>query len=573
MVKKLFFSEIVNQNAVENENEPIYNIILNFEEIEKIKDSKKNKKIFYFCKKKIHQILYDKEESIDFNKEEESDIKNNLIKNISEFFYLSLLVSYDMIQIDYKYDIKYIKLIYEFLTEEKDVKDLKKLILSKIIYSLIINFTQYNENEELNDEINKMKKKIEKIISELKIEYSYNRFCEDKIEIIYLQIINSLIENKKFDKFEYCYDIIKQLDLENIDITSTIFEGLKKTLNNKKANYMKYYSIDNIEDLSNETKINFYYVLIVYILKNTIYIYNIDFLYENIRKIKTLLIENKLTNKNEKLKTIINNLFPNIELIVIKNPDGNYNIVNKTINSFISDTSRINNGVSNMSGNDYSENISKIFKLERAKKSELSSYFNESVFKIIINKSDIKLNENSSPKNAGIASKALNEFNFQIDIEIHELDQKEKIRVFFENMTCGRNKKTIYFEDLKDEFNYYKSKYENEEEVDEETKEYIIYKNFKKLIFFLKEIDDYIKISKIKINCKVNIELKRENNIKRNNKEDKNIYNLSCIYKFTNEKNEYYFKDDDILVNNLDSKKHGFLFLINELTNSDYDYN
>ena len=571
MVKKLFFSEIVNQNAVVNEKEPIYNLILNCEEIEKIKDFKKNKKIFYFCKKKIHQILYDEDVSIDFNKEEESDIKNNLINNISEFFYLSLLVSYNLTQIDYKYDIKYIRIMYEYLTEDNDVKDLKKLILSKIIYSLITNYIQYNENEEFDNEIDTMKKNIEDIISKLKIEYSYNIFCEDKIDIMYLQIINSLIENKQFDKFEYCYDIIKQLDLENIDITSTIFEGLKETLNNKKDNYMKYYSIDNIEDLSNKTKINFYYILIVYILKNTIYIYNIDFLYKNIRKIKKLLIANNLTIKNEKLKSIINNLFPNIELSVIKIHDDNYVFVNKAASSFISDTSSINNEVSNMSCNDYARSISGICLKEREKKSEFSSYFNESIFNNSnINKSDNKLNENISLKNKGIAPKALIELNFQIDIEFHDLD-KEKIRVFFENMTCGRKKKEIYLEDLKDEFNYYKSKYENEEELDEETKEYKIYKNFKKLIFFLKEIYNYIKISKIKINCMVNIELKRESNIERKNKEDKNIYNLSCIYKFKNEKNEYYFKDDDILVNNLDSKKHGFLFLINELTNSDYD--
>ena len=569
MVKKLFFSEIVNQNAVENEKEPIYNLILNCEEIEKIKDFKKNKKIFYFCKKKILQILYEEDKSIDFNKEEESDIKNNLINNISEFFYLSLLVSYNITQIDYKYDIKYIRIMYKYLTEDNDVKDLKKLIMSKIIYSLIANYIQYNENKEHDNEIDTMKNNIENIISKLKIEYSYNVFYEDKIDNMYLQIINLLIENKKFDKFEYCYDIIKQLDLENIDITSTIFEGLKKTLNNKKDNYMKYYSIDNIEDLSNKTKINFYYILIVYILKNTIYIYNIDFLYKNIRKIKKLLIANNLTIKNEKLKSIINNLFPNIELSVIKINDDNYVFIYKETS--MDDMSSINNGVSNMSGNDYSQSISGICVQEREKKSEFSSHFNESIFNNSnINKSDNKLNENISLKNKGIAPKALIELNFQIDIEFHELE-KEKIRVFFENMTCGRKKKEIYLEDLKDEFNYYKSKYENEEELDEETKEYKIYKNFKKLIFFLKEIDNYIKISKIKINCMVNIELKRESNIERKNKEDKNIYNLSCIYKFKNEKNEYYFKDDDILVNNLDSKKHGFLFLINELTNSDYD--
>ena len=565
MVKKLFFSEIVYQNVAEKENDPIYNLISNYKEIETIKDSIKNKKIFYFCKNKIHQILYDEEELIVFNEKEKSDIENNLIKNnISEFFYLSLLVSYNKVQIDYEYDFENIRIMYKYL-KEKDAKDLKKLILSKIIYSLIINYTQYIENEEHNNEIDLMKKNIENIFSELKIEYSF------KIDIIYLQIINSLIENKKFDNYEYCYDTIKQLDLENIDITSTIFEGLKKTLNNTKDNYMKNYSIDNIKDLSNETKINFYYLIIVYILKNTIYIYNINFLYKNIRKIIKLLLNNRdLPIKNEKLKTIINNLFPNLKLSVNKIHNSDNIFINKAIDSSISDARSSNNIVSNMSfsGNNYSQKISDMC---RAKKSSFSSIFNESEFNIINNnKLDNKLNENIPLKNKGIASKALEEFNFQIVIEYHELDKKEKIRVFFENMICGREKKNIYLEDLKEEFKYYQTKYENKEE--EVTKEYIIYKNFKELLFFLKEIDNYIKISKIKINSKFRVELKREeNNIKRENKEDKNIYNLSCIYKFSNEKNEYYFKDDDILVNNIDSKKHGFLFLINELSNYNYD--
>ena len=139
-------------------------------------------------------------------------------------------------------------------------------------------------------------------------------------------------------------------------------------------------------------------------------------------------------------------------------------------------------------------------------------------------------------------------------------------------------KEEISVEDSKTELNENKSKYEKNIE-DENT--YKIYINLGKF-FFMNEINEYIKISKIQTklsNSTIDIKIKRERDIKRKNNENrKDIYYLTCFYKIkkSNEVNkdkndEYSFKDEDILLNGIDSKTRGFLFLINELTTSNCD--
>ena len=83
------------------------------------------------------------------------------------------------------------------------------------------------------------------------------------------------------ENYENIVNILKQLDIGNINITETMFNELNKFLNNQK--YINNYYIKNIIDLDNTEIINFYYLLFKYILKNPIYIYHIKFLFQ-IRK-------------------------------------------------------------------------------------------------------------------------------------------------------------------------------------------------------------------------------------------------------------------------------------------------
>ena len=555
------FKKIQNTAEITEYQDPLCKLILNYEDIKNIYQKYTNdKKIFYFCKEKIKEILYDSEKVFDFNDniKEKNIVNDSNFLNLSELFYLSLLVSYNYEQIDYQYDLEYIKIIMNNFEKNKDMHDTKKLAICKIIYSLLNNYLGYNGNENENiNEINKIQKNIKNIIENLKVEYDYNVFCKNKIDYIYLQIINSLIINKQFNNYNVCNDIINQLDLENIDITLTIFKGLSETLNNKKDNYMNNYIINNISDLSNETKINFYYIIIKYILKDTIYVFNIEFLYENIKKLKSFFNKFKTNNNNnEKLEEIMNILYPKI------------NIKKKVIclkeeiisNNFNNSNGNINNSISGFSV-DYQNALKSFYDGKQQEKSRFSSYFNTNDFEdnssnpSYLSTNNI-LNNPTPHKKQYIAKKIFDKFQFQLVIIFHELNELEK-GIYFQNMICGHDKKEIVLEDLKDEYKYYENSYN--------IKEQSMRNNFKKFILFLHEIDDYINISKIKINALIDVKLYKDKNIERKNKEDKNLYNCTCIYKFKN----MAFKDVDILVNGINSKTRGFLFLINELCNPD----
>ena len=133
-----------------------------------------------------------------------------------------------------------------------------------------------------------------------------------KIDTIYINIIKSLIEGKNFDN---SFDVLKQLDFESIIITKEMFQKLKQILNDKE-NYIKDFIIINIFDLIDEKKINFNYILLKYILKNSYYIYQIPFLLRtraiiisiinsNLRKLLYLDMSIEIKEKMEYLLEVI----------------------------------------------------------------------------------------------------------------------------------------------------------------------------------------------------------------------------------------------------------------------------
>ena len=128
---------------------------------------------------------------------------------------------------------------------------------------------------------------------------------------MYIEIIVALIKQKKLEDFEFTFDIIKQLNFENIDITKIMFDKLYEILNNNEY-YINDYIISNGKDLYNEKKLNFYFILINYILKNPIYLYQIPFLIKTINNVNTILKNNdclhriKSINIYNKLAYLIN---------------------------------------------------------------------------------------------------------------------------------------------------------------------------------------------------------------------------------------------------------------------------
>jgi len=126
-----------------------------------------------------------------------------------------------------------------------------------------------------------MKKKMKDNIIDLKKnDSSFNDFNDyyiknKKIDDLYIEIIGKLIISKKFEDDKYINDIMSQLDMEKIHLSNKMFEKLSEILNGSNS---KDYIISNKKDLLEEKKINFYYLLFKYVLKNTIFVYLNDFL-------------------------------------------------------------------------------------------------------------------------------------------------------------------------------------------------------------------------------------------------------------------------------------------------------
>ena len=125
---------------------------------------------------------------------------------------------------------------------------------------------------------------------------------EDKIESfkvndIICDFIISLIKQNKFENYDYIYSFLDEIDLENIKIGKQILNRLNEVLD-KKNDFMKAYIIDSKDHLYDKVRINFYYILFKFILKDPIYIYQIDFLNETRNKILNIIKCQKLSYDN-----------------------------------------------------------------------------------------------------------------------------------------------------------------------------------------------------------------------------------------------------------------------------------
>ena len=284
-----------------DEIDPIFKLINDFSEINSqlVNNSDKFRFIF-FHKKKIKKILFDCEKEIIIDSDK---IENTLL---NKSFYLSLLITENKEIINYKYSIDYIKQLHE--SNKNNNLKLKKIIFSKIIIDLIDyfkGFEEYNENTESS--INNIKNKNFDIIKNnsniLKIfNLDIRTFISKSIEEIYIDIIKTIL--CEYKNYNYIYDVINELELEKIDITNFIFKEISKMLSKDKNIIEK--RIININDLYNKDKIEFYYILQKYILKNPCYIYQIPFLLDTRKFILKNIKSIKFVNINkEKLEYLI----------------------------------------------------------------------------------------------------------------------------------------------------------------------------------------------------------------------------------------------------------------------------
>jgi hypothetical protein len=528
------------KNSVENDNDPIHNLLSNWKEIKEITKNMNGDifKFFYFNKKKVHDILY--------NEDKNYSIDENKTISYSELFYLSLLLEDIPETINYTFSINYIKAVNEIRKDIK-IKKLKRILLSKILLLLINNFKgedEYDEDE-YGEVINMIEKEnieyIEKNIdifeTEFNLQYNYSDIISKKIDYIYMEIIISLIENDKFTDYDFCWDIIEQLELDKINITNTIFQGLSNAINKENENA---YIINNINDLMNEKTLNFYYILIKYMFKkNSFYIYQINFLVKNIYNLINLISRKELKNENEKMKELIK-IFSDEYLIPYD--------IKKILDTSFESENLVNNSNENVlvphieqraETNINDNNIIEYSKAEQALER----------MKIIIQIYPEKKNDRNFEYKEILIGK--NEQKLKNDDEL-------KIHADYDSIS--------EIDDLADKIKVEKGKIE------------LVYKNYKKLAAFFKDVENSINDLEIKFNPRITLELERE--LREINKEGddphneyKDLYNITCISTFDNQLDHTTMKckDQNILVYSINGRTPGFLYLSNELTNDDYE--
>ena len=243
--------------------------ITNYNDVNEIlSQNKDNKmKILYLNKTNIHKILYDAEETIKIS----SEMMNN---DLSNFFYLILLIEDNPNIINYEYPLDLIRKINNKI-KNGDSSIFIKILKYKIIIELIKNYKGTdNYEKEQNEELEKIEKdnrnSIElQILKELEIE----NIKKMAIDEIYISIIIMLI--KTINNYEYTINIIKDLYFENIDLTILMVDKLSDALNNKEI-VNKYKILEKKDFEFNEEIINFYYILFKYILKKSTYLNNIN---------------------------------------------------------------------------------------------------------------------------------------------------------------------------------------------------------------------------------------------------------------------------------------------------------
>ena len=252
-------------------------------------DVKNHISFFYLNKSFIHKII-DQEEQI--LKIEEKNIIDNIHKSM---FLLSLAIKSEKYFVNYSYNDELINKLYQRIKEEK--KEIKKLILYILFQIILDNYKNLNNpddsftSEDLENFSKEVKDSINEYFPSLNIfKITFEPKNEIDIEDVYIKIISSLIKDKKLEDYEYSKNIIEQLDLENIELTHNIYSELKKVLDNdNEKDFLNIYRFKNFEELIKEKTINFYFILLKYIFKDNIYIYNIQFLFKAKKSILKIL--------------------------------------------------------------------------------------------------------------------------------------------------------------------------------------------------------------------------------------------------------------------------------------------
>ena len=250
-------------------NDPIFKLISDLSDINKIENYQYYTKLLYINKNNIHEMLYNIQENINIK----------IYHTLTFYFYLSLLINDQKEIFNYKYSFDFINEISKIFlkTNNSNSNKIQKLIIAKLILDFVDNYKNFVEDENLEKITNEMENLINlnKNLKWGNINLSIIDINKNNIDEIYIQIIIILIENNNFENDDII-NILNELSLETIYLTDIMFNKLSKFLN--KNENIKKYEILQKDDLFKKEKITFYFILLKYILKHSYYIYNNNFL-------------------------------------------------------------------------------------------------------------------------------------------------------------------------------------------------------------------------------------------------------------------------------------------------------
>ena len=293
--------QILNDESIENNYKlnqadrklfnPFLDLIGNYKNVKELLESKGINifEFFYLNKYKIHNILYDDDNSI--------FLESNLMKNFSDYYYLYLLIKAQPEIINYKYDYELIKATYDMLNSTESI--IKKIIYAKMLLCFISNYEEgleeTNRFEEeiktINDHCIKCITNNKYILEKYKIDLNLDNIENNNISIIdiYYNIIITLIKNNQLNGSSETINILNELDIKDLRLDKQLFDGLKEALDKI---YLSKYEITNYDDFFDESKLMFYCILFEYILKSSDYIFHIPFLFDTRNKIIEIIKEN-----------------------------------------------------------------------------------------------------------------------------------------------------------------------------------------------------------------------------------------------------------------------------------------
>ena len=534
------------ENDTNYNKNPIFKLLSNYEDIQSILKfvDKDIIKFLYFNRFKVDKILYDSEEVIPINKEE---------KELNFYFYLSLLIEENVNVVNYSYPIKLIKNLNNQQTKEKSRK-IRRIILAKLIIELIINYEQ-NENEENEDnkfdeDLKKMKEYNLGIIKDNIIAFEDFKLKEEevltkKIDDIYAEIIKFLIIKKQLNDSDKTDNLIKEIDLPSINLTKVMFDEISKILN---KDYLKEYIIDNYEDIFEIKKINFYYLLLRYILKCRLYIYQIPFLLEARNKIQKIIAKNidKFNTSLKQKKDFKDKIEYVLKYFIEFNYYNNKSI--KVIKENIEATSRMGSSASNPLNFNNSKNMF-VSGLSRSNfNSSGSGFFSGSSFK-------------NEKQNSG---RNFDPYQEEEKSEFDLLKEKYEKDIIFKTLTNSSFKFEFNKVNKQTEAKYCEIKIGDKEEKTniDRIKAYksdndILNNNKAKFIQFLEDMQKKI-ASEFSGDFNFKVTLVFKSKIV-SNKE----FHINCIYQLEiPDEDPTEFQDNDIFSNQLEG---GILFLINEI--------